>query len=74
MKGKVAMVKPGSGPGALVQLAIGSDSLLARITKRSVDSLQIRPGVTCYAVIKTVSIAPMEIGSVRADGGQGNED
>jgi molybdate transport system ATP-binding protein len=66
LKGVVAQVRPGTGPGTMVQLKIGEDTLLARITKRSAEALGLEPGIECYAIAKTVSIAPMEVGRAAA--------
>ncbi|MEZ5880979.1 MAG: molybdenum ABC transporter ATP-binding protein [Nitratireductor sp.] len=62
LKSKVISIQPGSGPGVLVQLSVGGQNLLARITKRSAAALGIEPGMTVYAVAKTVSIAPLDVG------------
>ena len=74
LSGTVVQIRHGSGPGALVRLQVGEDALLARVTKRSVDRLALQPGLACFAVIKSVSVAPGAIGSAhpgqRTDGGQ----
>ncbi|MEM7499452.1 MAG: molybdenum ABC transporter ATP-binding protein [Pseudomonadota bacterium] len=59
---RVTALRPGAGPGAMVQLDAGGDSLLARITKRSAHRLGLAPGVECHAIAKAVSVAPMDIG------------
>ncbi len=46
----------GDGPGALVQLDVGSNLVLARITKRSALALDLQPGAQVFAVIKAVSV------------------
>jgi molybdate transport system ATP-binding protein len=69
LSGRIADIRLGDGPGALVTLAIGDDRLTARITRRSVEALALAPGQTCHAVIKTVAVAPEDIGS-----GQGRDD
>ncbi len=44
----------------LVQLALGTDQqherMLAQITPRSVKALQLQPGSTCHAIVKSVSV------------------
>ena len=50
-------ITPGEGPGALVQLRVGSDTLLARITQRSADSMKLAPGVACFAIVKSMAVA-----------------
>lgn len=58
---EITAIRPGRGPGAFVQLQTGSEQLLARVTKRSVDMLGLRNGLSCYAVIKTVSVARADV-------------
>lgn len=53
----------GKGPGAIVRLRCGSDDLLARVTRRSVQALGLRAGTACFAVIKSVAIAKGDVGS-----------
>lgn len=52
----------GTGPGMLVRLRAGNGSLLARITRRSSEALDLRPGLAVHAVLKTVSVAPENLG------------
>ena len=55
-------IRMGAGPGALVQLSAGQGLLLARITRRSVEALGLRPGLAVHAVLKAVSVARSGIG------------
>jgi molybdate transport system ATP-binding protein len=57
----VGSVTMGQGPGAAVSLMAGEDRLLARITKRSVRVLELVEGGTCFAVLKSTSVAPADI-------------
>ncbi len=59
----VTQVRLGDGPGALVRLALGSEHLLARITRRSATLLALAPGDRIFAVLKSVSVAPASIGA-----------
>jgi molybdate transport system ATP-binding protein len=59
----VTEVRQGEGPGAVVQLQAGSDRLLARLTRRSVAVLGLKPGVAAHAVLKSVALAKSDIGS-----------
>jgi len=52
---RVVAVRGGDGPGVLVQLQAGDDMLLARITRRSADTLALAPGVGCWAIVKSLS-------------------
>ncbi len=62
LPGTVAEVRPGEGPGAIVALETAAGRVLARITRRSAAALGIAPGVEVHAVVKTVSVAPSDIG------------
>ncbi|MEM9778648.1 MAG: molybdenum ABC transporter ATP-binding protein [Pseudomonadota bacterium] len=59
---QVLSLRRGAGPGVIVQVQAGTDRLLARITQRSADALEIAPGVPCFVVIKTVSVARADVG------------
>jgi len=59
---RVEGVHPGDGPGAAIALLVGSDRLLARITRRAVLELGLREGQECFAIIKATSVAPGSIG------------
>lgn len=58
----VKAVHQGAGPGVAVALQAGEDQLVARITRRSARTLGLRSGITCYAVVKSVSVAPGDMG------------
>lgn len=62
LPGQVEHIRTGSGPGAMVSLRTPAGRVLARVTRRSAAALDLAPGVDCHAVLKTVSIAPVDIG------------
>jgi molybdate transport system ATP-binding protein len=62
LPGTVGEVRAGEGPGALVSLDTAAGRVLARITRRSVAALGLAPGVAVHAVIKTVAVAPDDVG------------
>lgn len=62
LEGVVREVREGGGPGALVALDTSAGRLLARITRRSARALELAPGTRAFAIIKTVSVAPADIG------------
>lgn len=64
IEGRVTGLRRGTGPGVIVQLRVGGADLLARVTRRSADALGLSDGMTCFAVVKTVSVAPADIGHV----------
>lgn len=55
-------LRRGEGPGVMASLAVGEETLLARITARSAGALDLRPGQDLFAVLKAVSLAPDSIG------------
>lgn len=58
----VTAVRLGDGPGAIVQLRAGEELLLARITRRSAQALELAPGAECFAIIKSVAVAQSDVG------------
>ena len=63
LRGQVEAIRPGAGPGAIVSVRTEAGLILARVTQRSVSALELAEGVACHAIIKTVSIAPEDVGS-----------
>ncbi len=55
LEGRVAAIAPGAGPIVELQLDCGGTPLLARITRQSVQSLDLAPGRPVYAVIKSIA-------------------
>ncbi|MDO6584340.1 molybdenum ABC transporter ATP-binding protein [Salipiger sp. 1_MG-2023] len=58
---QVSTLRLGNGPGALVQLDVDGQLLLARITRRSAKALGLHEGAQVFAVLKAVSVAPQSI-------------
>ena len=58
----VAALRRGEGPGMIAQLSVGDDTILARITQRSAEALDLRDGQPCFAVMKSVAVAPADVG------------
>lgn len=67
LSGTVAEVRPGQGPGAMVTLDVGGDRLSARITRRSVEAMGLAHGQACHAIIKSVAVAPEDVGRPHHD-------
>jgi molybdate transport system ATP-binding protein len=63
LQGTISDLRLGDGPGVMVTLTVGEDRLAARITRRSAEALGLAPGQTCHAVIKSVAVAPDDIGT-----------
>jgi len=59
---EVAEVSLESGPVVDVRLMIGSASLLARVTRQSIDRLGIRPGIKLFAMVKAISLDRHSVG------------
>ncbi len=62
LPGVVYEVRPGEGPGTIVAIDTKAGRVLARITRRSAASLDLAQGGEVHAVVKTVSVAPLDIG------------
>jgi len=65
-------LRPVDGAAVLVQLDAGGETLLARVTRRSVAVLGLTPGKAVFAILKSVSVAdesvvsqPLAAGSAR---------
>jgi molybdate transport system ATP-binding protein len=54
----VAAIQPDRGPSVLVRLELGTEQILARVTRRSVRELGLQPGDKVFAQIKSVAIRP----------------
>ena len=52
----VDQIRSGRGPFALVRLRAGDDFLMAKLTRRSCDEMQLSPGDTLLAQIKSVAV------------------
>uniref|UniRef100_UPI003B51DF8B molybdenum ABC transporter ATP-binding protein n=1 Tax=Roseovarius indicus TaxID=540747 RepID=UPI003B51DF8B len=64
LPGTVSAIRAGEGPGTLVSLETPAGTVLARVTRRSAQALELAPGADCYAVIKTVAVAPEDVGGL----------
>ena len=65
---QVVALHDGQGPGVLVRLEVGDEHILARVTRRSAQALDLAPGVTVHAVLKSVAVAQADVGGVPAAG------
>ena len=62
IEGRVVDIRMGAGPGALLALDTQAGRLLARVTRRAMGAMGLQVGCRTYAVIKTVAMAPEDIG------------
>jgi molybdate transport system ATP-binding protein len=60
---QIIALRDGAGPGVVVQMQCGNERLLARITRRSANRMNLKTGDKMHAVIKSVSIARTDIGT-----------
>lgn len=58
------VLRVGGQEGAIVDVAIrcGTDELLARITRRSLRRLDLKPGMACFAILKSVAVSRRDVG------------
>lgn len=66
LPGVVREVRAGGGAGVVVQVDLGGEALLARVTRRSATALDLAPGRPVHAVLKAVAVAPGNIGAASA--------
>lgn len=50
-----------TGPAVMVHLAVGSDDIVATVTRRAVADLELERGVTAYAILKAMAVARDQI-------------
>ena len=58
----VESVEIAGDTAANVHLRSGDDQLVARLTRRSVRRLDLTPGTTCFAVIKSMTVSDEDVG------------
>ena len=56
LPGTVAAIGEAKGAGADVAVAMGATTIVARVTRKSIDSLRLAPGKKVYALVKSVAI------------------
>ena len=60
----ITAIHAGVGPGVMVQLRSGDAVILSRITQRSATALGLAPGMSCFAILKSVAVAQDSIGAL----------
>jgi molybdate transport system ATP-binding protein len=68
LAGVVADIVPGTGPGVIVHVRVGGDTILARITRRAADQLHLQPGDAVHAIVKSMSVARDHVARAPAPG------
>ncbi|WP_415403787.1 molybdenum ABC transporter ATP-binding protein [Tateyamaria sp. SN3-11] len=58
---RITAIRSGDGPGAMIAMDAGGDTLLARVTARAVTSLGLEVGQHVHAIIKATSVSQIAI-------------
>ncbi len=58
----IAALEQGRGPGVAVGLKAGDDALLARVTRRSAQRMELAVGQQVFAIIKATAVGPEDVG------------
>ncbi|MBM6579518.1 molybdenum ABC transporter ATP-binding protein [Microvirga sp. BT689] len=62
LPGFISSVDEAEGTSVDVQLDCGGDSVVARVTRKSVDELGLKPGLPVHAIIKSIAFDPEVLG------------
>ncbi|HGG03948.1 MAG TPA: molybdenum ABC transporter ATP-binding protein [Aliiroseovarius sp.] len=62
LPGTISAIRAGDGPGAIVTVDTKAGLVLSRITRRSLAALDLQVGTPVTAIVKTIAIAPGDIG------------
>jgi molybdate transport system ATP-binding protein len=62
LPGRIEVVREGTGPGVMIAIETTAGRILSRVTRRSAAALGLSVGTEVYAVVKTVSVAPGDVG------------
>lgn len=63
LHGHIRDITLDQGPHAMLSIQVGEQVLLARITRRSLSTLQLERGNPCYAIMKSVTLHPGATGT-----------
>jgi molybdate transport system ATP-binding protein len=66
LEGRVAAIGPASGPVVDIQLDLNGARLLARVTRLTIDRLELKTGRPVFAIIKSVAIGRRSLGPGQA--------
>jgi len=65
LPGRIGTIVADSGPIAELTLDCAGERLIARVTRRSIESLGLAPGLPVFAVIKAIALEDADLGSAR---------
>jgi molybdate transport system ATP-binding protein len=57
LAGRIARMVPGRGPAVTVHVQLGEHEILARITRRAAEQLELAAGMPVHAILKSMSVA-----------------
>lgn len=67
LPGTITAIGEAQGASIDVELDCGGDSIVARITRKSLERLSLRPGLSVHAVIKSIAFDPEALGRGRLE-------
>jgi molybdate transport system ATP-binding protein len=67
LPGTITSVGEAEGASIDVELDCGGDSIVARVTRKSLERLSLRPGLAVYAIIKSIAFDPEALGRGRLE-------
>ncbi len=67
LPGFISSINEAEGASMDVQLDCGGDSIVARVTRRSVEELGLKPGLAVHAIIKSIAFDPEVLGITQPD-------
>jgi molybdate transport system ATP-binding protein len=65
LQGRIAEVGPAAGPVVDLRLDLNGATLLARVTRLTIDRLGLQPGCPVFAIIKSVALDRRSLGQAR---------
>jgi len=65
LPGLISSIEHAEGPSVDVQLDCSGDHLVARVTRKSVEELGLKPGLPVHAIIKSIAFDPEALGAVK---------
>jgi molybdate transport system ATP-binding protein len=65
LPGLISSIEYAEGPSVDVQLDCSGDHLVARVTRKSVEELGLKPGLPVHAIIKSIAFDPEALGAVK---------
>ncbi|MDN5848934.1 MAG: molybdenum ABC transporter ATP-binding protein [Nitrococcus sp.] len=60
--GTITSIRPGLDPGTIVSVRTSAGPVLAHVTRRSLNALALSEGMGCYAIVKSLAVAPEDVG------------